>query len=144
LAIAKSRIVLSFDGWKSDNELDLLGVVAHYIDSQYRVKNVLLALRNTYGSHTGEEMAHHLLEVSREYKITTKISWFMADNASNNDTVLELLRNDLNIHSKKSRLRCCGHIINLVTKSILYGTDKFEGHLEPPSTAQSGFKERAV
>lgn len=123
LATAKSRIVLSFDGWKSENELDLLGVVAHYIDSQYCVKNVLLALRNTYGSHTGEEISHHLLAVAREYKISSKISYFMADNASNNDCALHLLRHDLDIDPTKSRLRCCGHIINLVTKAILYGTD---------------------
>jgi hypothetical protein len=123
LASSKSRITLSFDGWKSDNQLDLLGVVAHYIDDQYRGKNVLIALRNTYGSHTGAEIAYQLLAVTREYKISSKVAYFMADNASNNDTALQLLESDLNIQANKSRLRCVGHIINLVTKSILYGTD---------------------
>ena len=47
----------------------------------------------------------------------------MADNASNNDKTLELLRDDIATDPKKSRLRCAGHIINLVTKAILYGTD---------------------
>jgi hypothetical protein len=123
LASSKSRVTLSFDGWKSNNELDLLGVVAHYIDDQYNVKNVLLALRNTYGSHTSDEQAYHLLSIAREYKISTKIAYFMADNASNNDKTLQLLQDDLNIHPTKSRLRCAAHIINLVTKAILYGTD---------------------
>jgi hypothetical protein len=123
MATSKSRITLSFDGWKSGNELDLLGVVAHYIDEQYQVKNVLLALRNTYGSHKGVEIHHHLLAVCREFKIGNRLAFFMADNASNNDLALQLLQNDLNIDPHTDRLRCAGHIINLVCKAILFGTD---------------------
>ena len=123
LAAAKSRITLSFDAWKSDNHLDLLGIMAHYVDSEYRVKNVLLALRNTYGSHSAEDMAVHLLAVIREYRITTKLAYFMADSASNNDLALRLLQQDLPIQPTKQRLRCACHIINLVCKAILYGVD---------------------
>jgi hypothetical protein len=123
LAKAKSRITLSFDGWKSDNELDLLGIIAHYIDKNYRVKNVLLALRNTYGSHKAEELKHHLLGVCRDYTITSRIAYIMADNAYNNDSAVELLKLELGLNPKKCRLRCAGHIINLVTKAILYGAD---------------------
>ena len=47
----------------------------------------------------------------------------MADNASNNDKALELLQTELNIDPVKQRLRCAGHIINLVCKAVLYGTD---------------------
>ena len=103
LSKARSRIVISFNGWKSGNQLDLLGVTGHYIDERYAVKNVLLALRNTYGSHKAEEQAHHLLAIAREYKISTNISYFMAENASNNDKTLKLLASDLNVHPKRSR-----------------------------------------
>ena len=74
LANSKSRITLSFDGWKSGNELDLLGVVAHYVDSEYCVKNVLLGLRNTFGSHTAAEQRYHLLAVCRDFKISNRIA----------------------------------------------------------------------
>lgn len=77
LAVAKSRITLSFDGWKSDNELDLLGIIAHYVDDKLQPKTVLLALRNTHGLHTAEEMQYHLLAVSREYCISSKLSQAM-------------------------------------------------------------------
>ena len=123
LAAAKSRMTLSFDAWKSDNDLDMLAIIAHYIDEQYNVKNVLLALRNTYGSHTAAEIRHHLLAVVREYRITTKLAFFMADSANNNDAALDLLQNDLDIQPSKQRLRCTCHIINLVAKAILYGCD---------------------
>jgi hypothetical protein len=121
--LAKSRITLSFDAWKSNNELDLLAIIAHYVDEHYNVKNVLLALRNTYGSHTAAEIKHHLLVVVREYRITTKIAYFMADSANSNDAALELLQKDLDIQPSKQRLRCACHIINLVCKAILYGCD---------------------
>ena len=48
LSTSISRISISFDGWKSDNELDLLGVMAHYVEKDYKVKNVLIAIRNTF------------------------------------------------------------------------------------------------
>jgi hypothetical protein len=123
LVAAKSRISLSFDGWKSDNDLDMLAIIAHYIDEQYTVKNVLLALRNTYRSHTAAETKHHLLAVIREYRITTKLAFFIADNANNNDAALDLLAVDLDIRPLKQRLRCSCYIINLVAKAILYGCD---------------------
>ena len=123
LAQSKSRITLSFDSWKSNNELDFLGVVAHYINKDYCMKNVLLALRNTFGSHTAQEQQHHLLAVCRDFRISNRIAYFMADNASNNDKTLELLSKEIDFKPEQSRLRCAGHIINLVTKAILYGTD---------------------
>jgi hypothetical protein len=60
LTQARSRITLSFDSWKSDNEVDYLGIVAHYIDKDFIVKAVLLALKNTFGNHTGLKMKKHL------------------------------------------------------------------------------------
>jgi hypothetical protein len=125
LAGAKSRITISFDAWKSDNSLNLLGVFAHYFDTHYRLKSVLLGLRPTYGNHTGEEQKKLLLAIFKEYQITSRIAYFMADNATNNDRAIELLQPELdNITAGKHRLRCAGHILNLVVKSMLYGTDK--------------------
>ena len=97
--------------------------MAHYIDSNYEVKNVLLALRNTYGSHLAAELQHHLLDVIREFRITTRIGYFMASSASNNDVALRLLQNELAIKPLKQRLRCACYIINLVCIAVLYGVD---------------------
>ena len=47
--MAKSTITISFDYWLADNELDLLGVVVHYLDSNLELKAVLLALKPSYG-----------------------------------------------------------------------------------------------
>jgi hypothetical protein len=123
LAQAWSRITLSFDGWKSDNEVDYLGIVAHYIDKDFTVKAVLLALKNTFDNHTGLEMKEHLREACKDYKISTRIAYFMADNATPNDKAIELLTEHLELQPRKQRLRCTAHSINLVAKAILYGVD---------------------
>ena len=101
MAQAKSRITVSFDGWKADNEvLDLLGVVPHYIDRNHKVKTVTIALRDTFGSHSGENIKDHQLTVLREYQISNKVAYFTADNATNNDRALKLLASELNINAE--------------------------------------------
>ena len=64
-----------------------------------------------------------LLSVLREYKISDKIGYFITDNAANNDAALRLLSYHIDVRLTKQRLRCSGHVINLVMKAILYGVD---------------------
>lgn len=83
LAHVKSGITISFDHWKANNDvLDLLGVVAHYLDREYKPKTVVIALKNTLGSHTGENIAEQLIEVLRDYDICHRVTYLAADNAT--------------------------------------------------------------
>ena len=44
------------------------------------------------------------------------------DNATNNDSALKALAKSIpSLDVRESRLRCFGHIVNLVVKAILYG-----------------------
>ena len=44
---AKGKVTISFDGWKANNDvLDLLSVVVHYLRDDYKVYNVVLAMRD--------------------------------------------------------------------------------------------------
>ena len=53
IASAKSKLTISFDGWKANNDvLDLLRVVVHYLRDDNKLHNVVLALRDTLGSYT--------------------------------------------------------------------------------------------
>ena len=68
IASAKGKVTISFDGWKANNDaLDLLRVVTHYIRSDYKVHNVVLAMRDTLGSHTGSNITDHLFDVLGDY-----------------------------------------------------------------------------
>ena len=65
LSKARSSISVSFDGWLADNQLDMLGITAHYLDEQLRIKTVLLGLKPMYGAHAGAAIAEELLATMR-------------------------------------------------------------------------------
>lgn len=39
-----SYISISFDAWSSNNDLLLLGIIAHFLDKKYKLKTLLLRL----------------------------------------------------------------------------------------------------
>ncbi len=124
LSNAVSCIHLSTDLWSSPNMKSLLALVAHFLDSTYTHRTVLLGLPRILGGHDGANIAESLLSITTEYKINSNLGAFIMDNATNNDTMVTALSKELygvaNI-SKESRLRCAGHIINLISKAVLYG-----------------------
>ena len=129
-----SKIHLTFDMWTSDNQLALLGIVAHYLDGKkWKNQSRLLALIELEGSHSGENMAAYVSKVVEEYEITDKIGFFTLDNAKSNDTCLQtFLRTCLPSITDKTiktrRIRCFGHVVNLAAKAFLFGqnADAFE------------------
>ena len=126
IARAKGKVTISFDGWKANNDvLDLLGVIVHYLGDDNKLHNVVLAMRDTFGSHTGSNIADHLFDVLKDYQISgSQIAFFAADNATNNDKALKLLSERVELNPITSRLRCAGHIFNLVCTAILFGVDE--------------------
>jgi hypothetical protein len=125
IAKVKGKVTISFDRWKANNDvLDLLGVIVHYLGDDYKLHNVVLAMRDTLGSHSGVNLADRLFDVLKDYQISgNQIAYFSADNATNNDTALQHLSNRVTLDPVTSRLRCAGHIFNLVCTAILFGVD---------------------
>jgi hypothetical protein len=101
----------------------MLGVVAHWIDADRKLRTGLLALKLIEG-HYGVDIAEVLEEVVTVYGIRNKIGAFQIDNATSNDTALDALELSIpGVDRKQSRLRCFGHIINLVVKALLFGNN---------------------
>ena len=114
--------------WSSGNHLSLLGVVAHWIDANSQACRALLGLRRLSGAHTGENQGQIIISILQEFELTKKIGYFTLDNAANNDTALVFLSKHLQelgvyFDPIEHRLRCIGHIINLVVKALLYGAN---------------------
>lgn len=67
------------------------------------------------------------MEFIREYGIASKVGYFMMDNASNMNTMIDKVSNDLEQDFKvfydhlHRRFRCLGHIINLAVMEFLIG-----------------------
>ncbi|KAJ6436947.1 serine threonine protein kinase [Purpureocillium lavendulum] len=118
-----SRINVSFDAWSSRKFMSLLGLTVHFLDDEGNFRTFLLGLPRIEGRHCGENLADRVSEILHEYGLEDRVGYFVTDNAESNDTCLEDLGRELGFKKQHRRLRCCGHIINLVARSILFGTD---------------------
>lgn len=52
------------------------------------------------------------------------MGYFVLDNASNNDTTLQELGKQMEFDPIQKRLRCMGHILNLIAEAYLFGQDE--------------------
>ncbi|CCE34843.1 uncharacterized protein CPUR_08782, partial [Claviceps purpurea 20.1] len=127
---ALTQIHLSFDMWTSPNHHAILGVSAHFLDKKGTLQQRLIALRQQVGAHTGQGLAEALHEVVSDWKLLGKIGCLISDNASNNDTCGKVLYQGFDLSPRfreqdavHRRIRCYGHILNLVGQAILYGKD---------------------
>jgi len=127
---AISKIHTSFDLWTSPNGIAIFSIVGHYVDRDGRPQTRLLALERVQGSHSGENQAVYLYKIVIRYSIEEHLGFFTADNADSCDScVRSLLRafnpttpqRDVDILSAQLRIRCFGHIVNLIAKSFLEG-----------------------
>jgi hypothetical protein len=125
LSSTRSKIHFSFDLWTSPNYQAILAVIGHWTSSNYMVQSALLAMRQVEGGHTGENIAGIVHNIITDYAITHKLSYFMADNATNNDKALCILEHRIREEGgvgfdvNERRLRCFGHILNLGVKTLL-------------------------
>jgi hypothetical protein len=133
ITMTPNPIHISFDGWSSPGTAAFFAVVAHYFDATGDFNTRLLALPRIEGTHNGENLAKGVIEVVERFGFQVKLGCFQADNAENNDTcVTELLRHfnphlctaQLDIIRSLKRVRCVGHILNLVARAFLDGENR--------------------
>ncbi|KAK5790595.1 hypothetical protein VI817_007882 [Penicillium citrinum] len=98
LATTCQTIALSLD-----NSKPILGVIGHWLDSDFHYHERVLEFCEIYGPHTGENIAELLHSTLEELEIEHKIPTITADNATNNE----------------SYIRCLAHVLNLIVGDIL-------------------------
>lgn len=111
LAQTCSTIALSLDVWTSKNHKAILGVIGHWVSTDFRYQERVLEFSELAGSHSGENMAETLQRMLVELQIEEKLLTITADNASNNETLVsELYFNMLEKHnSEDSHVPNKGH-----------------------------------
>ncbi|TIA05215.1 hypothetical protein D6C81_10531 [Aureobasidium pullulans] len=122
--LTSSAIHFSFDLWTSRNLKALCGINVHFADEYGNLKTFLLALPQQEGKHTGTNIADTIAEIISRFSLDEKIGFFVANNASNNDTCISALANKFHFNAVQRRLRCAGHIFNLVARALLWGVDE--------------------
>ena len=100
----------------------ILGIVAHFMNSNYMNEALLLALCQIKGTHSGQNIAKAVINTLRTYQIS-RLSYFICDNAQSNDTALLNILKLYGLAEEKDRrrLRCLGHIVNLAAQAFLFG-----------------------
>jgi hypothetical protein len=125
LQSAKTNIHISVDIWTSPSHALLLGICASFVDVQDEYRNPLIALRMVH-SQSGHDQWETLRPVLEEYGIATKIGAIIADNAKANDLLCRAIGSWLSVHhhinwtAAHQRIRCQGHVINLVVQAFLF------------------------
>jgi hypothetical protein len=132
---AMSQVHLSFDLWTAGTAKNYLGIVSHFVDAEGFKRDVLIGLPRIIGPHSGENVAPYVKEVIDRYELGSKLGYFVLDNADSNDTCLKALAVWFPIDVGRRRLRCIGHIINLVVRAVIFGekVGKFEEELRAAS-----------
>ena len=125
LTTAISKVHLVFDAWSTPSRSSVLGVVARYIDSDYRLQSHVLSLTEMPQSHTGVALAEQVLATTEKFKVTERIGFIISDSASNMDSCIEnmeVLLEGVGISwdQRYHRVRCLAHIIHLAATAFFF------------------------
>ncbi|XP_078436357.1 putative transcriptional regulator tpeD [Wolffia australiana] len=117
------RVSITLDCWTSANRISFIGLTVHWIDTDWKLCECVLAIRQLEGSHTGECLSEIVLEVLAEFKLSEKLCAITTDNASNNTTMMAILERELRpVNARftaKRHVLCIAHVINLVMQAGL-------------------------
>ncbi|KAL6406438.1 HAT domain-containing protein [Ilyonectria robusta] len=75
----------------SPNYQATLGCIAHFVNRSGKRRTAVLALCKLVGEHSKENIADALLYIFGDYGISSRISYFMADNTTLNDAYINLV-----------------------------------------------------
>jgi len=113
-------ISLTTDLWTSNQTLSYMCLVAHYIDSDWKMQYRVLNFFELDPPHKGPVIGQAAYDCVAAWKIEDKIISLTLDNAANNDGAIRGLRarfaarQGYAFSAKYFHVRCCAHIINLV------------------------------
>jgi hypothetical protein len=113
----------TIDMWtSSEQKTAYQAIVVHFVDAETReAAQALLSLLEFKGSHSGRLQAQTFLEVIKEYELGEKVGYFTMDNHDVNDTMLDEIANEIEgLDPVARRLRCSGHIMNLIVQAFLF------------------------
>lgn len=105
-------VCLTTDCWTSSQTESYIGVTAHYIDSNFEPKQVLLECKSLNESHTSSNLARELKRVTDEWNLTQKVNFSISDNARN---IVKAIETEL----EWKHYGCYAHSLNLIVTAAL-------------------------
>src|SRR5579862_8663868 len=100
-------------------------MMAHWIDTDFKLNKALLCFTKLIGTHSGQKMAEILFRVLEVFEITSKLFCITTDAATNNETLIkslsEILLEEKGIYWdwEKMHINCLDHVINVAVQAFL-------------------------
>jgi hypothetical protein len=131
-----NKISLALDAWTSPNHLSFLAIVAYFITSDWKYKNILIGFEHLRGRHTGIYLSDVTQDVLDKYNLYDKLFRITTDNASNNQTLTESLESQKatrEVHSLIApwerdvmHIPCLSHVVQLAVNKFLDNIKAFD------------------
>ncbi|KAK3120575.1 hypothetical protein QOZ80_9AG0690210 [Eleusine coracana subsp. coracana] len=115
-----STICFTSDIWTSNQKLGYICLTAHYIDASFVLKKKIIAFKDIKYPHTGLAIEDGITKCLIEWGIKDKVFTITLDNASNNMSACDHLRDNggskMFFGGEHLHIRCCAHILNLLVQ----------------------------
>ncbi|OJT07894.1 hypothetical protein TRAPUB_1210 [Trametes pubescens] len=113
------RVHLCIDGWTSPNILAFLGITVHWHE-EGKIRHIILDFVRLTNAHTGKYLAEKVVKCLKEFGLEEKVFAVTVDNTENNTTMLKEMHELVpEFRGECVRVRCFGHVLNLVVKAVL-------------------------
>lgn len=128
------KISFVIDCWTSPNKYAFLGILATWIDKDWILRHCVIDLASLSGPHTGPNIASTFKKTIEEFDLWEDLLSITTDNATNMDTFFEEIDKYSREHllpfdSRKHRVRCLAHIVNLSCQAILGSVNENGGDM---------------
>lgn len=126
---APGRICLTSDLWSSITTDGYISLTAHFIDENWILQKRLLNFSDMPPPHNGISLSEKVYSMLADWGIEGKLFSITLDNASANDTFVNILKLQLNVRKALIKdgqffhIRCCAHILNLIVQDGLKEID---------------------
>ncbi|KAF5324122.1 hypothetical protein D9619_011280 [Psilocybe cf. subviscida] len=115
----EGQLNFATDAWTSPNNHAFVAFTVHF-EHEGEPISMLLDIVELAKSHSGKNLADTFKKVLADFGVEDKLLGVTCDNASNMDTMIEVLEELLpEFPGASNQTRCFAHILNLVAKSIL-------------------------
>ena len=126
--------------------------MAHFVDENWKRRHLNLSMCRLYGSHSGENVGHHIVLVLQDWGIASRVGYIVTDNEAANGTAIDHIFETLEpevyrqVKTKKARkvelrkrwVRCLAHTLNLISQAFLLGQNPEQFFMNTDMTELTG------
>ena len=121
-----NKIFLAVDDWTSPNYFEFVVIRVYFISHEWTLQKRLINFENLRNVHTKTNYAEIIIKTLHDYQFTNQLLTITIDNAANNQTMREKVKNelqkiDIEWNHLANTISCMTHVIQLVVKTLLNG-----------------------